>query len=64
MRASSLSNTWPHLRVSPSSALATMRSRSRILRSRLGWHVTVADGRSNLVNVERFPHVNRLAVLK
>ncbi len=31
---------------------------------RLGWHVTVADGRSNLVSVERFPHVNRLAVLK
>jgi xanthine dehydrogenase accessory factor len=31
---------------------------------RLGWHVTVADGRSNLVSIERFPHVNRLTVLK
>ena len=31
---------------------------------RLGWHVSVADGRSNLINVGRFPDANRLVVLR
>jgi xanthine/CO dehydrogenase XdhC/CoxF family maturation factor len=31
---------------------------------RLGWHVTVVDGRSNLVRADRFPHVQRRVVLK
>ena len=31
---------------------------------RLGWHVTIADGRSNLVRPDRFPHVQRCVVLK
>lgn len=29
----------------------------------LGWHVTVADGRSQLSRVERFPHASRVATL-
>lgn len=29
----------------------------------LGWHVTVADGRSHLVRAERFPQADRLLVL-
>ena len=31
---------------------------------RLGWHVSIADGRSNLVSVDRFPDANRLIVLR
>lgn len=31
---------------------------------RLGWHVSIADGRSNLVSVGRFPDANRLIVLR
>ena len=29
----------------------------------MGWHATIADGRSNLVRPERFPHANALTVL-
>lgn len=29
----------------------------------LGWHITVADGRSNLARPERFPHAHRVAAL-
>lgn len=29
----------------------------------MGWHVTMADGRSNLVRRERFPHADALTVL-
>jgi len=31
--------------------------------NQLGWHVTVADGRSHLAHAERFPHADRLVVL-
>lgn len=29
----------------------------------LGWHITVADGRSNLARPERFPHAHRVVAL-